>query len=119
MNASEYRHCRPADLLDTVGGDRNTFMLLVDIFKRDTAEKLAWMREALAQGNRAQLAFNTHAMKGTVGPTGAAQLLQQLVSLEAACRDAQGGYSEQTLDNIELQVGQVREELEQFAANLT
>ena len=118
MSEFEYRHCRPDALLQNVGGDRATFMLLVDIFERDTAEKLVQMRAALTQEDRAQLTFNTHAMKGTVGPTGADKLLQQLVELEAASRDPQGKFSEQTLDELEQQVAQIREELERFASGL-
>ena len=118
MSASEYRYSRPDALLANVGGDRNTFMLLVDIFRRDTAEKLANLREALAKGDRAQLVFNTHAMKGTVGPTGADALLEKLVSLEAASRDPQGVYNAQSIDEVERQVALIKEELERFAAKL-
>ena len=117
MNPSDYRHSRPADLLETVGGDRATFALLVDIFKRDTADKLDGMRRALAQGDRVQLGFHTHAMKGTVGPTGADVLLRQLADLEAACRDPQGSVDLRTLDDIERQAAEIREELERFGAN--
>ena len=119
MNASEYRHSRPAALLETVGGDRTTFLLLVDIFMRDTADKLTKLREALSHGDRAQLAFNTHAMKGTVGPTGADALLERLVSLEAACRDPEGVFDESAITDIERQVAEIGEELQRFAANLT
>ncbi len=119
MSASEYRHSRPADLLETVGGSRDTFMLLVDIFKRDTAAALATMRQALASGDRTQLAFDMHAMKGTVGPTGADSLSQQLIVLEAACGDPQGVCDDSTLADIERQVTQIREELERFAATIS
>ncbi len=119
MSASEYRHSRPAALLETVGGSCDTFKLLVDIFKRDTEDKLAKMRQALANGDRAQLAFQTHALKGTVGPTGADVLLQQLVDLEVACKDPQGAVDETTFAQIEQQVGQIREELECFVATMT
>ena len=118
MGTSEYRHCRPAALLDTVGGDRRTFILLVDIFRRDTAEKLGRMREALAQGDRAQLRFSTHAMKGTVGPTGADALLRHLAALEAACRDPLYSCGAEALEHIALQVELVGEELERFAAGM-
>ncbi len=118
MSASEYRHSQPAVLLEAVGGDRATFMLLLDIFKRDTTDKLAKMRLALAQGDRAQLAFNVHAMKGTVGPTGADALMRQLVDLEAACREPHGTCDEQTLADIERQTLEIAGELERFAANL-
>lgn len=117
MSESEYRHSRPAALLETVGGDRNTFKLLIDIFTRDTADKLARMREAIDQGDRAQLAFHAHALKGTVGPTGADALLRQLVDLEAACRDPQGVVDEAMLPGIGNQVEAIRLELERFAAN--
>jgi HPt (histidine-containing phosphotransfer) domain-containing protein len=118
MSASEYRYSRPDALLASIGGDRNTFMLLVDIYRRDTAEKLASLREALSKGDRAQLVFNTHAMKGTVGPTGADALMEKLVSLEAAGRDPEGIVDAQSLHDVERQVAQVREELERFAARL-
>ncbi len=116
MSDSEYRHCRPDALLQNVGGDRITFMLLVDIFKRDTVEKLSNMREALIRGDRAQLTFGIHAMKGTVGPTGADNLLQQLVDLETISRDPQGVIDGHVLDDVERQIARIREELEQFAA---
>ncbi|HEX8954624.1 MAG TPA: Hpt domain-containing protein, partial [Burkholderiaceae bacterium] len=118
MSEAHYRHCRPDLLLQSVGGDRNTFMLLVDIFRRDTAEKLTGMRAALMRGERAQLAFSAHALKGTVGPTGADNLLQQLVELETASRDPLAALSEQALDELERQVARIREELERFAAGL-
>ncbi|HEX7640921.1 MAG TPA: Hpt domain-containing protein [Burkholderiaceae bacterium] len=118
MSEAQYRHCRPDILLQSVGGDRNTFMLLVDIFSRDTAEKLAGMREALIRGDRAHLVFSAHALKGTVGPTGADNLLRQLIELEAAGRDPLAALNEQTLDELEPQVARIREELERFAAGL-
>ncbi len=119
MSAFEYRHSRPAALLETVGGSRDTFLLLLDIFRRDTADKLDRMRQALASGDRARLGFHTHALKGTVGPAGADVLLQQLVVLEAACKDPLPAHDEKTLADIEQQVAQVREELERFAASMT
>lgn len=118
MSESEYRHSRPAELLETVGGDRNIFKLLIDIFTRDSADQLARMREAMSNNDRAQLAFHTHALKGTVGPTGADALLRQLVDLEAACRDPQGTVAEAVLADIEAQVAAVRVELERFSAGV-
>src|SRR6185437_7874586 len=112
MSASEYRYSRPAALLETVGGDRTTFLLLIDIFKRDTADKLAKLREALAHGDRAQLAFNTHALKGTVGPTGADALFARLVELEHACRSPEGVFGDDAIADVERQVRQILVELE-------
>lgn len=118
MSASEFLHCKPAALLETVGGDRNTFMLLVDIYRRDTAEKLAAMQRAIKQGDWEQFAFNTHALKGTVGPTGADILLDDLVRLEAQARSTRTACDAAALAGIERQLGEIRQELERFAAML-
>lgn len=118
MSPPEFLHCKPAALLETVGGDRNTFMLLVDIYRRDTAEKLAAMRQAMGQGDWSQFAFHTHAMKGTVGPTGGDILLAELVRIEAEARGSRQGCDEAALAGVERQLAEIREELERFAATL-
>jgi hypothetical protein len=117
VESSEYLFCRPAELLETVGGQRAIFLQLVEIFKRDGAEKLADMRQATLQGDLARLAFSSHAFKGTVGPVGCDPLIGELVRIEEECRRGQCSCDERVFAGIELQLRQVENELQRFIAS--
>jgi HPt (histidine-containing phosphotransfer) domain-containing protein len=111
------QHCHPELLLEMVGGDRDIFLQLVDIFKRESMEKLQAMRQAVEQGNLPQLAFNSHALKGTVGPLGVDALVEELVRIEDECNRGQAGCDAQKLAELAQQVEAIRLEVEHFVAH--
>ena len=117
MEPSRYKHCHPELLFEMVGGDRDIFLQLVEIFKRDSLEKLQAMRQAMEQGNLPQLAFNSHALKGTVGPLGVDALVEDLIRIEDECNRGQAGCDAQKLADLTREIDAIREEVEHFVVN--
>ena len=116
MNSNAYQYCQPAMLFETVGEDREVFLMLIEIFERDSAEKLDKMNQALARQDFEQLGFLSHALKGTVGPLGANALMQTLLRIEAECERRECRADMHTMQEIDRCLGNMRAEIADFVA---
>jgi HPt (histidine-containing phosphotransfer) domain-containing protein len=117
MNLPQYSHCQPGLLLETVGDDREVFLQLVEIFMRESAEKCELLRLAAAAADFEQLGFQSHALKGTVGPLGARALVQMLLLMEDECGRKQCICDAERISMIDEELSHVRREMQQFIAH--
>ena len=118
MNSPQYDHSQPGLLLEIVGDDQEMFLQLAEIFVRESAEKFQNMRIAMAASDFTQLGRQSHALKGTVGPLGADALVEELVKIEEECNASQFQRDDARLDALEVELNQVKRELQLFIANL-
>lgn len=110
----QYIHSRPNELLENVGGDRETFLLLIDIFRRESVTIFGRMRDAAGNRNLPELGMHSHSLKGTVGPTGADQLVQMLLDIEDACKRGDYICDSSRLTEVERELSMVGGEINDF-----
>ncbi|MBC7502704.1 MAG: Hpt domain-containing protein [Herminiimonas sp.] len=118
MNTMIYTHCKPALLLDTVGGDREVFLELAEIFVRESTECLAHLTSAAQAGNIVQMGYQSHSLKGTVGPLGANTLTAMLFAIEEECSRKECVCDKQRLARILTELQQVNREMQHYIAHL-
>jgi HPt (histidine-containing phosphotransfer) domain-containing protein len=109
-----FEHSRPMELLENVGDDKEIFLQLVDIFRRESAVIFERMREAARVRNLSDLGRQSHALKGTVGPLGADQLVQMLLDIEDECKRGDCVCDEFRLTGVEDELKSVGAEIEDF-----
>ncbi len=114
MTSTSYRHSQPGMLLETVSGDLEVFLELNAIFTREGASKFEQLCLAAAAGDLEQLGYQSHSLRGTVGPLGADALLQMLLDLENECERKQCICDQKRLSVIEEELNQVRREMQQY-----
>ena len=114
MNSTYYTHCQPGLLLENIGGDQEIFLQLAEIFQRESVAIFERMRAAALASNFAQLARESHSLKGTVGPLGADKLVDMLVEIEDECNRRQCVCDEGKLLAIADSLRRVQTELQHF-----
>lgn len=82
MDTKTYTHCNPLELLETVGFDQEIFTDWVSLFLKESLLQFDKVCEAIAANDCKMLEFESHALKGTVGHTGAHKLVEMLLKLE-------------------------------------
>jgi HPt (histidine-containing phosphotransfer) domain-containing protein len=110
----QFKHSRPSELLGNVGDDKETFLLLVDIFRRESVIIFGRMREAAAKRDLPELGRQSHSLKGTVGPLGADQLVQMLLDIEDECKQGNCICDDRRLAVIEDEIKIVGAEIDDF-----
>lgn len=88
MTPPRYRAIDPAVLM-AMAGDRATFNALSHTFLDCAQPILEALRQALASGQHAAIASQSHALKGMTMLVGAAELTTLLQQLETAARRAE------------------------------
>ncbi len=111
-------HCRPALMLEIVDGDREIFLQLAEIFRRESVVIFERMRTAAAAADLKELGSQSHSLKGTVGPLEADELVKMLLQIEDECNERQCICDESRLSMIANELNQVRIELQQFIDHL-
>lgn len=107
-------HSQPTLLLQAVGGDPALLRMMSEIFFRESQAKLLAIRQAVAAGDVRASGRHCHALKGTVGPLGAAALLDLLQQVEDGCAQRGTACSAQQLATIEAELAAVSAELAAF-----
>jgi HPt (histidine-containing phosphotransfer) domain-containing protein len=110
----QFEHSRPAELLENIGDDKETFLQLADIFRRESLVIFTRVRDAAAKGDLPELGRESHSLKGTVGPLGADQLVQMLLDIEDECRRGDCVCDATRLAGVEKELKSVGAELAYF-----
>lgn len=76
----------PAQVLENLDGDRELLQLLAATFVADAPRLLDMMRHALAERDALAAARACHNTKGSVANFGANALVDELKTMEGACR---------------------------------
>lgn len=85
MNAPvAYRCCKPWLLLESVDGERETFLELARIFRNETVSRYEDIAAAAEAGACGDMGFEAHSLKGTAGAVGATELMALLQDIEHA-----------------------------------
>ena len=79
----------PALLLEAAGDDDELILMLIDAFGKDTEARIEQMRGALASSSLQKIRAEAHAIKGSAGQMGAAEVAEACLKLEHVC-DPQG-----------------------------
>ena len=87
-----------AELLDTVGGDREFLAELVDTYIADSPVQFADLRAALAAGDAGSARRAAHSLKSTSASMAAGRLSAICRGIEAACAAGQLGGLEARVD---------------------
>lgn len=103
----ERRAFDPSQMLENIGGDRELFGQLVELFVERHDAMLADIKEALASGNALEVERAAHTLKGTAGNLCALDVAQAAGRLEAvghlgALHDAPPVYAELELEVLRL-----------------
>ncbi|HSY29246.1 MAG TPA: Hpt domain-containing protein [Burkholderiaceae bacterium] len=101
-------------MLEIVGGDREIFLQLAEIFRRESVAIFEKMRSAAGMHNFKELGDQSHSLKGTVGPLGADELVKMLLQIEDECNELQCICDENRLSKIDNELSQIQIELQQF-----
>lgn len=117
MTTTPYTHCQPDFLLETVGGDREIFLELAEIFARESNDGFARLTLAAKAGDIGQMGYQSHSLKGTVGPLGASALVDMLFAIEEECEQRQCVCDDQRLACIEQELQQVQREMAHYVAH--
>lgn len=114
MTLLRYNHCQPAQLLEMVGNDQQIFLELANIFMHEGIKTFKKLRIAANALDMKELSYESHSLKGTVGPLGAEALMQMLISIENECKCLQYVREEKKISLIEEEIGHVRLEVQHF-----
>lgn len=90
---------------------------LLDLFDRDTPQRVAALREALTGRDAAAVEFVAHSLKGSVLTLGATRAGELCSRLEQAGRHADLDGTEEVLCELDVQLGAVRDALGQVVAS--
>lgn len=118
MTGAIYKHCDPGFLMETVDNDVDLFLQLHEIFVREGGEKFAKMIEAASTGHIEQLGRHSHALKGTVGPLGAGNLVGMLQKIEDECLHQRCLCGADRLDQVKNEMDAVRREMDHYILSL-
>ena len=114
VNARTYQHCDPMMLLETVGFDKEIFTDWVGLFLTESISQFEAMLETIQAGDLKKLEFEAHALKGTVGQTGAEKMVELLLALEAEAHAGQCECPPQRIEMMRLELMAAREEMQHF-----
>jgi HPt (histidine-containing phosphotransfer) domain-containing protein len=108
------RHSHPELMLENVGGDREIFLQLAEIFKHESVKIFGQLRFAARTLDFDELGRQSHSLKGTVRPLGADDLVKMLVQIEDECNRKQCQCDAGRLALINDELGHVGAELQDF-----
>lgn len=114
MNTITYTHCDPLMLLETVGYDKEIFTDWVTLFLSECLTQFEAVVLAAKQGDMKALEFECHALKGTVGQTGADKLVEMLLALETESHQGHANCPPERLQAIREEIMLTREEMQHF-----
>ncbi|HEV2310435.1 MAG TPA: Hpt domain-containing protein [Acidimicrobiia bacterium] len=107
---------RIATLRELDDGDGTLLPLLADEYGRDATHQVEAMRAALAAGDAPALRHSAHSLKGASANLGAPAMAERCLDLERAARDGHLDGVASQIDDIEAELGRVREALRRVAA---
>jgi len=110
----QFEHSRPNELLENVGNDKETFLQLMEIFRRESVAIFGRIRDAAAKRNLSELHRQSHSLKGTVGPLGADQLVQMLLDIEDECKLGTCVCDDARLTRVENELKKVSADMDNF-----
>jgi HPt (histidine-containing phosphotransfer) domain-containing protein len=111
------RHCHPELMLENVGGDREIFLQLAEIFKHESVKIFGQLQLAARTLDVDDLGRQSHSLKGTVGPLGADGLIKILIQIEDECNRKQCQCDANRLASISNELTQIGAELQDFIDN--
>ncbi|MBI3229801.1 MAG: Hpt domain-containing protein [Burkholderiales bacterium] len=114
MNAKTYQHCDPLMLLETVGYDKEIFTDWVSLFLTQSEEQFESVVQTVASGDMKKLEFETHALKGTVGQTGAEKLVEMLIAVESEAHSGHCDCPPERLEMIRAELMAARVEMQHY-----
>jgi HPt (histidine-containing phosphotransfer) domain-containing protein len=114
VNHMKYKHCNPEMLLETVGDDKEVFIELADIFLSESISKYASLQRAALTSDWKTLGYESHSLKGTVGPLGADVLFHLLETIEIECDQNNCICDQQRLSVINSELNHIRAEVGHF-----
>src|SRR5687767_10569617 len=88
-------------LVEATGGDRAFLAEMIDVYVDDSAEQLAVMRQAIAEGNAEELRRAAHSLKANSASFGATTLAQLCQELEVRGKAAELNDASELLAKIE------------------
>ena len=108
------RHSHPELMLENVGGDREIFLQLAEIFKHESVKIFGQIQLAADTQDFDELGRQSHSLKGTVGPLGADDLVKILVQIEDECNRNQCQCDANRLASIRNELAHIETELQDF-----
>ena len=113
-----YRCCQPGLLFDAVDRDAVIFLDLAQVFHQETIARFDDIVRASAAGAFADMGYEAHSLKGTVGAVGAQALVALLQDIEhAGLRHHRPCTGEQLAQLREL-LQSARDDMARFVADL-
>ncbi|WP_338849637.1 Hpt domain-containing protein [Massilia sp. W12] len=109
-----YQHCDPTQLLETVGFDREIFTEWVTMFLSESVSQFEQVKQAALAGDAKQLEFEAHALKGSVGNTGAQKLYETLYAIELEGHAGKCECPPQRIQEVEDLLMEVRKEMQHY-----
>ncbi len=114
MNTRTYQYCDPTQLLETVGYDREIFTDWVTMFLDESVRQFELVQTAARDGDLKTLEFESHALKGTIGNTGAQKLYEELYAIEQESHGGQNLCTPARMQAMQQELMAVREEMQHF-----
>jgi HPt (histidine-containing phosphotransfer) domain-containing protein len=114
FTSNSRRHCHPELMLDNVGGDREIFLQLAEIYKHESVKIFGQMQIAADAQDFNELGRQSHSLKGTVGPLGADDLVKILIQIEDECNRKQCQCDANRLTSIRDELAHIGTELQSF-----
>lgn len=91
----------PDHALKRLGGDRQLFLEMVQIFLEEAPSQLQLLRQAIAAGNCREAEHAAHRLKGDLGYLGAVEVAECASTLEDAAHNGNVSHAETTLATLE------------------
>lgn len=108
-----------AAALDRVGGDRELFKELMELYRTESPQWLADMRGAIQRGDIAALRRGVHSLKGEVGVFGAADAVEAAQRLEQMCAQSDLTHASEAWAALEVALGCLMAELDRYGKEST
>ena len=107
---------RIATLRELDDGDGTLLPLIADEYDRDATHQVEAMRAALDAADADALQRSAHSLKGASANLGAPVIAERCLHLERAARDGHLDGAASQIDDIEAELGRVRDALRRVAA---
>ncbi len=98
--------------------NQETFRLLLEMFLENAPLTIKELREAVSAGDRKQVLFLAHKVKGTAATMGAGLLVNSLVAFESAARQDGPADLEGLLTDLEGSYNNLKIEIEKILVGL-
>lgn len=97
----------PEGLLDRLGGDRDLYARIIDLFLANVPQRVQHLKDAMTSGNASQIHLEAHALKGAAANMAAGTLQNIFEQIEHAGRS-------QDLDRVRSLLGPMEQELDRL-----